>query len=393
MATAFAQTREGKAIDPPDQLFSTYRTDADRPHLVVCAAANTDQPGSTPSSRNCAPFTFSAYNCGISSGTMFRGERDGRFDLGLRETSGPDRQQWNDAFAPLQASRWQDETPDVGLSMDTALFEEHANDLTLIDMVAVSGAAVAPAMGRMSRPSMRLLLGVADARLGMWLPNPLHKRLTNPPTSGAWSRVYWQFRQPGLLALAREIIGGLTLHGRWLYVTDGGHYENLGLVEALRRGATEVVAFDASGDTPFSLSTFGQAVETARTDLGVEIALVEPDALGEVGTTGHAKALAAVARATYANGVVATIYLCKAARVDGLPPDVKAWAEGHPMFPNDSTANQFYGDREFEAYRRLGYEAGREAYALIRAERPEPVEPAPSMHRFDPVRKVAAGVS
>jgi hypothetical protein len=375
LATAFAETRGGNVLDPPAPLFSAYRTEADRPHLVVCAAANTDQPGSTPSSRNCAPFTFSAYNCGISSGTMFRGERDGRFDLGLRETSGPDRLQWNDAFAPLQAARWENTAPDVGLSMDTAAFEDHANQLTLIDMVAVSGAAVSPAMGRMSRPSMRLLLGVADARLGMWLPNPLHRRLRQAPTHGVWSRIYWQLRQPGLLALAREIIGGLTFHGQWLYVTDGGHYENLGLVEALRRGATEIVAFDASGDTPFSLSTFGQAVETARTDLGVEIALVQADALAQDGTSGHAKALAAVARATYANGVVARIYLCKAARIADLPPDVKSWADGHPIFPNDSTANQFYGDREFEAYRRLGYQAGQQAHELAR---PDPAWVDPS---------------
>ena len=370
LATAFAETRGGRAVDPPAQLFSSYRGDADRPHLVVCAAANTDQPGSTPSSRNCAPFTFSAYRSGISSGTMFRGETDGRFDLARRESDSPDRSEWDEGYAALQTRKHEAAPPDVGLAMDTALFEKHANSMTLIDMVAVSGAAVSPAMGRMTRPSMRLLLGVADARLGMWLPNPLHRRLRNPPTSGVWPRIYWQFRQPGLLALAREIIGGLTLHGRWLYVTDGGHYENLGLVEALRRGATEIVAFDASGDTPFTLATFGEATETARTDLGVEIALLETDELSEVGSSGVAKSLAAVATATYANGVVGTIYLCKAARVADLPPDVQAWAQGHPSFPNDSTANQFYGDREFEAYRRLGYEAGAQAFELARPSSP-----------------------
>ncbi len=266
--------------------------------------------------------------------------------------------------------------------MDTATFEKHANELTLIDMVAVSGAAVSPAMGRMTRPSMRLLLGVADARLGMWLPNPLHRRLRQPPSSGFWPRLYWQLRQPALFALAREIVGGLTLHGRWLYVTDGGHYENLGLVEALRRGATEIVVFDASGDTPFSLSTFGEAVETARTDLGVEIRLVRPDALSESGESGCAKALAARATATYANGVVASIYLCKAARVADLPPDVKSWADGHPHFPNDSTANQFYGDREFEAYRRLGYQAGAEAWTLVQKSTRTGPEPSAETRLF-----------
>ncbi len=374
LATAFAETRAGNQVDPPAQLFSTYA--GDRPHLVVCAAANTDQPGGTPSSRNCAPFTFSPFRSGISSGTMFRGETGGRFDLAARERGGPDRIAWDAEYARRQQRRHEKARPEVGLSMPTAEFEKHANNLTLIDMVAVSGAAVSPAMGRMTRPSMRLLLGVADARLGMWLPNPLHRRLAKPPTSGFWPRIYWQFRQPGLLALAREIIGGLTFHAGWLYVTDGGHYENLGLVEALRRGATEIVVFDASGDTPFSLSTFGEAAETARTDLGVEIALEQPDALSQDANSGYARGLAAAATATYANGVVATIYLCKAARVRALPLDVKTWADGHPMFPNDSTANQFYGDREFEAYRRLGYEAGLQAHQLAR---PGPVWTQPAL--------------
>jgi hypothetical protein len=194
-------------------------------------------------------------------------------------------------------------------------------------------------------------------------------------------RFWWQLRQPGLGALAREICGGLDFQGNWIYVTDGGHYENLGLTEALRRGATEIVVFDATGDTPFSLATFGQAVETARADLGVEIALVDRGRLGPGATKGHARALAALATATYANGVVATIYLCKAAVVDDLPPDVLAWAHAHASFPNDSTANQFYGDREFEAYRRLGYAAAQEARMLMAPQPPKATAPA---HRHEP---------
>ena len=310
---------------------------------------------------------------------MFRGEPgEDRFTLAAHERNSANQHAWNAKYRAAAARR------DAGLMMPTADFEAHSNGLTLIDMIAVSGAAVSPAMGRMSRPSIRLLLGVADVRLGMWLPNPLrHHRLRYAPTVGKnpaermLHRFWWQLRQPGLGALTREICGGLDFQGYWIYVTDGGHYENLGLTEALRRGATEIVVFDATGDTPFSLATFGQAVETARADLGVEIALVDRNRLGQSGTKGHAKALAAVATATYANGVVATIYLCKAGVVDDLPLDVLAWARSHASFPNDSTANQFYGDREFEAYRRLGYAAAQEALTLMAPEPAQPAAPAP----------------
>lgn len=360
LATAFAVDRNGTDHGGEDEKFSAYAPD--RPHLVLCAAVNTDQPGGTPSGRNCAPFTFSPFNAGISSGTMFNENENGVLDLGARETEGPDRVDWNNAARPTKG------TSAVGLSMPTRQLED-ASRLSLMDMIAVSGAAVSPAMGRISRPSLRLVLGVANVRLGMWLPNPLHKRYVKPAEAkGSKEKVREalrrQLRQPGPLALVSEIVGGLSLKGRWVYVTDGGHYENLGLVEALRRGATDVIAFDASADKPFTLATFGEAVETARADLGIEITLDDPNALAQVKKTGLAHNLAARATATYANGVEARIYLCKAAMVRDLPLDVVAWKEAHPAFPNTSTVNQFYGDREFEAYRKLGWTAAAQACQL-----------------------------
>ena len=353
LGSAFGVRRDGLEPTEGEGALSAFERG---PELVVCATVNTDQPGVVPTGRNCAPFTFSPARSGISSGTMFRGTSGGwsRANwLADREAGDPARAAWKAAHTP-------------GLSMSTADLEQRSNKLTLMDMVAVSGAAVSPAMGRMTRPSLRLLLGVANVRLGMWLPNPMHPRWSRPCDRHTVSkRILWQLRQPGLPALWREIVGGITLNGAWVYVTDGGHYENLGLVEALRRGATEIVAFDASGDRPFSLSTFGEAVETARADLGVEIRFDHPEPLAERGETGTATALAAHATATYANGVRADIYLCKAAMVRDLPPDLTAWRLAHPAFPNDSTGNQLYGDREFEAYRRLGQAAAEEAVALM----------------------------
>jgi hypothetical protein len=355
LATAFAVRRDGRE-DRTEEVFSGYGDD--KPALVICAAVNTDQPGGTPSGRNCAPFTFSPHFCGISSGTMFGDEKETAFNLAAREESGQARQAWS--------ASWRGSgQPSSGLFISTKVFEARAPGLLLRDLMAVSAAAISPAMGRMSKPSLRLVLGTANVRLGMWLPNPLRVN------SGLRASLRSWFRRPGLLELSREMLGGMTLHTPWVYVTDGGHYENLGLVEALRRGATEIFVLDASGDKPFSLSTFGEAVETARADLGVDIRFGadDPDPLGvqrevTVANRSVAKSLAAVATATYANGVVATIYLCKAALVTGLPPDIVTWAAANDKFPNDSTGNQLYGDREFEAYRQLGWEAAKQACEL-----------------------------
>jgi hypothetical protein len=167
--------------------------------------------------------------------------------------------------------------------------------------------------------------------------------------------VAWQLRQPGIRHLLREVLGSVSLNGRWIYVTDGGHYENLGLVEALRRGATEIVVFDASGDPPDSWVTFGEAVQTARADLGVEIDL-DPSRLRPKTDAGRAPALVVPGSCRYPNGVRAELWFCKLALPEEAPAswDVYAWKAGHRDFPNDSTAQQLYGDRQFEAYRRLG---------------------------------------
>ncbi len=373
LATAFAVQRsadgeqaEQQPADPPIR-FSSYAED--RPTLVVCAAVNTDQAGTVPAGRGCAPFTFSPHWVGISSGTMFRGMA-GTAPV-TNEPGDPETQAWPSRIVGSGATM----VDRPRLMLPTTEYEELAG-VRLLDLpaaVAVSGAAVSPVMGRMTKAPLRMLLGLANVRLGLWLPNPLDPRAMRMPGTAAerdrsWqARLRWQWHQPGLRALLAEILGGMGLDGRWIYVTDGGHYENLGLVEALRRGATEIVVLDASGDPPNSWATFGEAIETARSDLGVEISLNPSRVMQAAAATGFAPTLAAQGAFRYPNGVTGTLVLCKLAMSDDVSWDVHAWGRSHPEFPHDSTAQQLYGDREFEAYRRLGESAAEMALKLLDA--------------------------
>jgi hypothetical protein len=221
----------------------------------------------------------------------------------------------------------------------------------------------------MTRAPLRLLLGLANVRLGLWLPNPRHADPRRAaPKVGASRREWlrWQWRQPGIHYLFKEIAGSLGLSGRWIYVTDGGHYENLGLVEALRRGVGEIVAFDASGDPPDSWVTFGEAVQTARADLGVEIDL-DPSSMRPATGSDRAATLVVEGTCTYPSGRTARLWYCKLALPEKAQSswDVYAWKSGHRDFPHDPTSQQLYGDREFEAYRRLGELAAHTALDMI----------------------------
>lgn len=83
----------------------------------------------------------------------------------------------------------------------------------------------------------------SDRETRLWA-HVLTRRLHGGLSGTLWYRAL----QPTLGLLWAEVSGHLSYRGTWMYVTDGGHYDNLGLVEALRRGASHIVVLDASGD-------------------------------------------------------------------------------------------------------------------------------------------------
>jgi hypothetical protein len=213
---------------------------------------------------------------------------------------------------------------------------------------------------------MRILLAAADARLGVWLPNPAHPQVgTRPAPRGRLGRigatVAARLRQPDFTHLWAEAAGALRLDGRWLYITDGAHYESLGLVEALRRRPDHVIVTDATGDGPGWFATLGQAIAQARVETGAEIT-IDPGCLAPDTKTHRCAHPYAVGRFRYpgepclpgdGGGTHLLLYIKLAVPV-GAPWDVLSYQDVHPAFPAVSTLQQLYDDQEFEAYRALG---------------------------------------
>jgi hypothetical protein len=194
----------------------------------------------------------------------------------------------------------------------------------------------------------------------------------------------WRIMQPTLGMLWAEAAGHTSYRATWINVTDGGHYDNLGLVEALHRGAKNIVVFDASGDRPDTWYTLGGAMALARTDAGVEISL-NPTTMalsnGKAATLRPGQVLRPWAHGTFtrpdvavtqpdgvlsrANGQAANhrlprtgeIWICKLGWWDQAPWDVRAYAAGHSTYPCDTTLQQLYDGAEFEAYHKLGASA------------------------------------
>jgi hypothetical protein len=275
--------------------------------------------------------------------------------------------------------------PLVGYVHTSALTEERlkpplTHDLTVQSAVAVSGAAFASAMGRQQR-AFQTLLALSNARLGTWLPNPAW--LSERSGSGDWL----QPRLPRirrLTYLIREIVGSFDASDRLLLVTDGGHYENLGLVELLRHRPRTAYCVDASGDAPPLATTLGDAIALAREELGLSITLDKPLDL----VPGSAEPLlpshplvelsARLSKSVVLTGTiiypeafqapgehepsaVGKLILVKARLHPDMPADVLSYAHQNPTFPYDSTGDQWFDQGQFNAYYALGAFLGAEA--------------------------------
>ena len=295
------------------------------PMLIVCAAANISDPGATPPGRGVASFTFSPMAIG-----------------------GP-----------------------VTGAEHTAVYEQlrrnRKRDVTLPAAVAMSGAALSPSMGKLTYRPLTFLLGLANIRLGVWVPNPLH--IEAPKQSGTPVRFP---RRPRPHYLFKEMLGRNRLDDKFLYVTDGGHYDNLGLVELLRRGCRTIYCFDAGGGP--TAQALVDAIALARTELNVEILMeVDGDELNAAPVSDaedapqRAKWVCAFGKIIYpafdgASKVEGVLVYARSVVTDDAPWEVRSFQTTDPVFPHHSTMDQFFDDQKFEAYRLLGtYIAGRAA--------------------------------
>jgi hypothetical protein len=348
LRTVFALKREMKNGEvtvrpvPSDQeLTLSELRPPDWPQLLICAAANVSDLGYTPPGLSVTSFVFSPYRVG---GPL----------VGSIPTSQYEQRLTRIRFFQRMWNKVNKNAPSTG----------RLRDVSPLSAVSISGAAVSPSMGRMNKPAYRMLIAMLNLRLGVWLANP---RLVGKPSDvDGKPPTYKPLVRPTYLL--RELIGQNNLHRKFVYVSDGGHYENLGLVELLRRGCTTIYAIDASGDTPGSIRTLGQAVALARSELGIEFDGIDPAhfSVKDAADPGIVVADHAIVHYRFPDdgGDGTLIYIKKALMKDhATPADLISYQQARPIFPYDSTGDQFYDVEQFEAYRALGASVTRRALA------------------------------
>jgi hypothetical protein len=290
------------------------------------------------------------------------------------------------AFTPLYSGysvNWTDAGENSKVSLNgfvpTEDYAYRERGMQVDTAVAISGAAVNPNMGYNSNPALAFLMTFFNVRLGWWISNPRKRnrwRATeNRPTPVV--AVWYLFK---------ELFGAVNDASNYVNLSDGGHFDNMGLYELVRRRCSYIIVCDAEADGEMKFEGMGSAITKCRADFGAEIDLdlrplqIDPETgfskthcvvgtvryppppeeneasaargAGRGATAGTACECLGEAGDDPYTGVI--VYL-KSSLVGDEPADLLTYKLRHDVFPHDMTSNQWFAETQFESYRRLGH--------------------------------------
>lgn len=275
----------------------------------------------------------------------------------------------------IETKRYFDE--DADRSEQAVSFRDPYPDLDLGTVMAISGAAASSNMGARTIRVLAPTLALLNVRLGYWLKNPLYFLDRAKKT---------KLRNNSLFFLTAEMAGSMKETDRRVYLTDGGHIENLGIYELLRRRCKLIIAVDAEADPQMRFGSFITLQIYARIDLGNRIdlpieavreatlAAMKADAeavkMDDKKTEKAADAVSgkkkpapapptpvhvAVGRIDYGDDQFGTLVYIKASLTGDENDYVRDYSRRNPTFPHESTGDQFFTEEQFEVYRALGF--------------------------------------
>ncbi len=224
--------------------------------------------------------------------------------------------------------------------------------ITLGTAITISGAAASPNMGYHSSPLLTLVMTLFNARLGWWLGNP------NAPNK-VWERPGPRW---GIRAFFDEAAGLTTSTNPWVYLSDGGHFENLGLYEMVLRRCHHIVISDAGCDPNYAYEDLANAIRKIRIDLGISIEFtppsmpMSPSQRPDDRYSGRHCALGTIQYSDVdgPDAPFGTIVYIKPSLNGNEPADLQHYATSHKPFPHQPTSDQFFSESQFESYRALG---------------------------------------
>jgi hypothetical protein len=297
-----------------------------------------DDDMSLAMARDSAIRPFHLVNCALNLG--------GSSDLALHT-----RQSASFTLSPLYCgsayqSREQDGSVEELGFIPTSDFGHRDGGPTLGQAISVSGAAASPNMGYHTSSVIAFLLTLFNVRLGWWFPNP------GKTGDGAMSPHF------SLTYLSAELFGGASDKSSFVMVSDGGHFENLAAYELIRRKCRVIVISDGECDDKYTFGGLGTLIRVCEVDFGCKISVVVDNLRPGSGDEQWSKRRFAVGDITYRDGSTGILVYVKASMTGKEDTSVRQYKSSNPLFPHESTGDQFYGEDQFESYRHLGRDIG-----------------------------------
>ena len=270
----------------------------------------------------------------------------------------------------------------------TTFYDDYRN-LTLPAAVTISAAAVNPGMGMYSSKTLSVFMTLFNARFGCWVSNPLVLKK-------AYALVWWP------IYFFRELLGRIGSGAKMVNISDGGHIENFGAYELLRRGCRLIISVDAGEDRHYAFTDLNNFLLRARNELGLEIRF-RPDqqpeevirprpsqvyskqryAIADIYQWWEDDKIVGKSAQTEQKGIVnfdeprkigTFVYIKSSVTAPSGKPSLDKNEElkygtykykiYHPEFPHESTGDQFFDPIQWEAYYQLGQYIGADILGL-----------------------------
>jgi len=347
-------------IDPDDDL--PIRKLPDRPIHLVNTAVNLNLASAGLDERRSASFVFTRHGCGYTL----------PFDPAE-----------SDPKNKKKTFEYYREYPD-------------GSDLRLGTPITISGAAASPNMGSHTSGPVAFLLTLFNVRLGFWMFNTapdvtfverttrwvLGRIFRKLPVAarrlGRWRAktekflkgfAMWSPVGPtiGTFYYLSELFALASGRRKYVYLSDGGHFENLAVYELLRRRCKYIICIDGEEDAGMKFEGLGELIRKARADLGVDID-VSVSNIEERSEEGFSHRHCAVANIRYPDrepNDTATLLYLKLSVTGDEPVDVLHYRKLNPQFPHQSTGDQFFSESQFESYRALGFHVAETVFRPI----------------------------
>jgi hypothetical protein len=241
-------------------------------------------------------------------------------------------------------------------------------NMTLGRAVAVSGAAADPNMGHHTSIAVAALMTVFNTRLGWWIENPSRPRRSWEKDASA----QWAAESPSFGGLIlKELSGQTDSVGRWVHLSDGGHFENLAAYELIRRRCRYIVISDGGCDPNFQCEDLANLIRKCRTDFGIRIE-IDTAPIQKTAADGSSRWHCAIGKIRYddvdGGEVPGMLVYVKSSMTGDEPPDLQQYARSDSTFPHQTTADQFFDETQFESYRALGYHVAHEVFSDVKGE-------------------------